>query len=83
MLPQNGVPTKPASDELVDEIFEELLPAAGVGGGFALLEHVSFQFFEAGLAGFDLRADAGVPRGVTLFDELRRAVRPCGSRRRF
>jgi hypothetical protein len=58
------------SNKLVDEVFEKFLAAADIGGRFALLEHVGFQIFEAGLARFNLRADAGIPLPVTLFNKI-------------
>src|SRR5258706_9902850 len=60
----------PRSNELVDQVFQEFLPPAGVRRDVTLLEHVSFEVFEAGFAGFDLRADATVPRAVALPHEL-------------
>ena len=39
-----------ASDELVDEVLEELLAAAFVFRDFALLEDVRLEALEAGLA---------------------------------
>src|ERR1035441_235964 len=72
LLQQSSHPTIQSSvlDKLVDEIFQEFLPAADVRVGLALLEHVSFEFLEAGLARLDLRADAGIPRSVAVLDKF-------------
>ena len=51
----------PASDELVDEVLEELLTAAFVFRDFALLEDVRLEALETGFAGLDFFADARVP----------------------
>src|SRR3954470_23094684 len=57
-------------NELVDQVLEELLPAALAGRGFALLEHDLLQRREAFLASFDPGAEAAVPGGITLLDEI-------------
>jgi hypothetical protein len=58
------------SDEFVEQVLQVLLPTTGVGRGFASLEHVGFQVLEAGLARLDLRADARVPGGVLLLQDV-------------
>ena len=77
-----GKTPAPGSDKLVDQVFEHFLAAAGVACGFALFQHVGFEFVEAGLARLDLRADARVP---DAYRSLRTPPdgRPCGSPRRF
>ena len=62
------------SNITIKHILQVLLAAAGVGSGFAFLEHVSLELFEAGFAGFHFRADAAVPRAVALLDELGEAA---------
>src|ERR1035437_6802372 len=59
------------SEVFVDEVFQKFLTTAGVWRSVAFLEHVSFEFLEAGLAFFNLRADTAVPRGVTVLHKLR------------
>jgi hypothetical protein len=46
------------SDELVEQVFQKLLPAAGVRLDFAFLEDVRFKILEADLAFFDLLSNA-------------------------
>src|SRR5215471_15109397 len=71
-----------ALDKFVNQILEEFLAAAAVRGDVALLEHIGFEVFEAGLVGFDLRPYAAVPSAVALLDELRQAAifADCGRR---
>src|ERR1044071_3734257 len=54
----------------VQHVFEQFLTTGDVRGHFTLLEHVGLEFFELRLAAFDVRADAAVPRGVALLDEV-------------
>ena len=49
------------SNELVDQVLEEFLAAAGVRGDITLLQHIRFEIAESCLAAFDLRTDAAVP----------------------
>src|ERR1051326_1981665 len=71
------------SDEFVDQVFEEFLTAAAVRSDISLLEHIGFEFFEAGFAGFNLRSDAAVPGAVALLHELRQAAIFADCRRRL
>src|SRR5512136_2597894 len=57
------------SNELVDQVFEVLLPAARVRGDVAVFEHGGFEFPEPRLPLLDLGPDAAVPRCVALFSE--------------
>ena len=66
-----GCPRFPAlfavpSDEFVDEVFQEFLPAAGAGRRLALFKREGFERLEGFLPGFDVRAQTGVPRGIAL-----------------
>src|SRR4051812_28314823 len=54
----------------IEDVLQHLLPARDVGGRVALFEHVAFQILEAGLALLDLLADARIPGGVALLDEV-------------
>src|SRR6266545_6387134 len=58
------------SDELVEQIFQELLATALVRLHFAHLERVSRQFLEPDLAFLDQSADAGVEGAVALPDKF-------------
>ena len=57
------------SHVLINQILKELLPAAGVGGRFAPLEHHRFERFKIVLARFDVGPQARIPTGVALFYE--------------
>ncbi len=65
-----GPPTTRESNKLVDQVLQELLPSARVGRDIAFLEHVGFEFCEAGFAGFDFGPDAAAPGTVSLLHKL-------------
>src|SRR6476646_7483387 len=54
----------------VDNVFEEFLPPALVGGCVAFFEHVFFERRKALLARVDARAHAARPRAVSLGEHL-------------
>ena len=57
-------------DKLVHQVFEEFLATAGVSFDLTLLQDVGLDFLHRCLARLDFRADAGIPRGITLLYEL-------------
>src|SRR5438309_1577842 len=61
-------------DEFVDQVLEEFLAAARVGLDVSLLQHIVFEFLEAGLAFLDFFANAGMPGAVALSDEFGQAA---------
>src|ERR1019366_4312936 len=67
----------------VDEVFEEFLTTADVRGNFTFLENVRFNLLEAGLARLDLRAEARIPRRVTLLQKVSQASVLANRRRNF
>src|SRR5207244_468399 len=56
--------------EFVDQVFQIFLAPTLVRRGFALLEHVGFQFFEPDFAFLDLFPDPRIPGAVTLANEV-------------
>ena len=48
-------------DEFVDQILQIFLAATRVWSHVTFLEHVGFEFAEAGFAALDVATDAGVP----------------------
>src|SRR5262249_30758960 len=57
------------SDELVDQVLEHLLAAAGILGGVALGEDIRFEVAEARLAAFDTPPQLAFPASVAVLDE--------------
>jgi hypothetical protein len=73
IMPANYFTNRHSSNKLVDQILQKFLAAAFVGGRFAFFEHVFLQGLKIALAGFDLLAEAAVPRTVAMPDKLRQA----------
>src|SRR5947207_3022684 len=57
-------------DVTIEDVLQHLLPARDVLLRVALLEHVLLEVLERRLALLDPRADAAVPAGVALLDEV-------------
>src|SRR5690606_20750946 len=54
----------------VNQVLQPFLPPAAIGRDLSFLQHVCFQFGEAGCPGIDLLTNARIVAAVTLLDEL-------------